>query len=76
MDDKPFPPVMRAKIGGRTWYYLPSTTKDCRMRKSAHRSGYFVSFLLVCVALSTPNIASAQDWPSWRGRAQNGVSDL
>ena len=46
------------------------------MQKSAHRSVYFVIFLLVCVALSTPNIASAQDWPSWRGRAQNGVSDL
>ena len=76
MDNKPFRPVMHAKIGGQTGYYLSSTTKDCRMKKSPQRSVYSVVFVLVCLALSMPYLASAQDWPSWRGRSQNGVSDL
>ena len=76
MGAKPFRPVMHAKIGGQTGYYLSSTTKDCRMKKSPQRSVCSVVFVLVCLALSMPYLASAQDWPSWRGRSQNGVSDL
>ena len=46
------------------------------MNKSAHGSVSRVALALTCLALVATGTAWAQDWPSWRGRAQNGVSDL
>ena len=46
------------------------------MNKSAHRSVARVTLALACLALFAAGTARAQDWPSWRGRTQNGVSDL
>ena len=46
------------------------------MNKSAYGSVARVTLALACLALFAAGTARAQDWPSWRGRAQNGVSDL
>ena len=51
--------------------------KDCRMTKTAHgvalRPGALTVLVTCLVFLAAA--AAAQDWPSWRGRAQTGVSD-
>ena len=44
------------------------------MRKAAHGSAASVAVLCLCLVLIA-GAASASDWPSWRGRSQNGVSD-
>ena len=44
------------------------------MRKAAHGSAASVAILCLCLVLIA-GAASASDWPSWRGRSQNGVSE-
>ena len=46
------------------------------MNKFAHGSVSRVAVAFACLALVVTGTAWAQDWPSWRGRTQNGVSDL
>ena len=40
------------------------------------RAAVLASYLVAAVLLLPPADAEAQDWPSWRGRAQTGVSEL
>ncbi len=44
------------------------------MRKAAHGSAASVAVQCLGLVLLA-GVASADDWPSWRGRSQNGVSD-
>ena len=44
------------------------------MTKTAH-GALRVAVLVPCVVFLLAGAAAAQDWPSWRGRAQTGVSD-
>ena len=44
------------------------------MTKTAH-GALRVAVLVPCVVLLLAGAAAAQDWPSWRGRLQTGVSD-
>ena len=44
------------------------------MTRATHGAVARVIFLVPCLVLLAA-IAPAQDWPSWRGRLQNGVSD-
>ena len=46
------------------------------MNKSAHSSVARITLALACLGLFATSTAHTQDWPSWRGRAQNGVSEL
>ena len=39
------------------------------------RGSRVAAALLVCLLPALTPLAAAQDWPSWRGRAQTGVSD-
>ncbi len=39
------------------------------------RGSMVAAALLVCLLPALTPLAAAQDWPSWRGRAQTGVSD-
>ena len=45
------------------------------MTKAAHGSFARVAFAVACMTVVASGTLRANDWPSWRGRAQNGVSD-
>jgi len=45
------------------------------MTKAAHGSFVRVAFAVACITFVTTSTLLASDWPSWRGRTQNGVSD-
>ena len=45
------------------------------MTKTAHSAALRVAVLVPCLVFLASAAAVAQDWPSWRGRLQTGVSD-